>query len=80
MLRQVLKPETLELAKQVKPTDWSELKTDAIDFSQPFVWFDDDLMDEERSVLEAHNALNRWVGVDLAANPNQLRELVKLVV
>jgi hypothetical protein len=79
VLRPVLKPATMELIERIKPTEWGELKTDAIDFSQPFLWFDDDLMDEERNVLKARNASNRWVGVDLAANPNRLRDLVKLV-
>ena len=25
----------------IKPTEWGEVKTDAINFSQPFLWFDD---------------------------------------
>lgn len=79
VLRAVLKPQTVELIKHIKPTEWDELKTDAIDFSQPFLWFDDDLMDEERDVLAAHQALGGWVGVDLANKPNQLQELAKRI-
>ena len=79
VLKPVLRPETIELIKRVKPTEWDELKTDAIDFSQPFRWFDDDLLDEEREVLSAHNALASWVDVDLASNPNQLRDLTSLL-
>lgn len=79
VLRPVLKPETLEMIKRVKPTDWGELKTDAIDFSQPFLWFDDDLLDGEREVLVALHALDGWIGVDLAKNPNQLRDLLSLL-
>jgi hypothetical protein len=41
----------------IKPTDWNVLKTDAIDFSQPFIWFDDDLFLAEKKVLEQYNAL-----------------------
>lgn len=47
-----LKPETQALLSKVKPTEWGEYKTDGIDFSQPFLWFDDDLYDEERTGLE----------------------------
>ena len=42
----------------IKPTDWDTLKTDAIDFAKPFVWFDDTLFTIEKTVLERHNALN----------------------
>jgi hypothetical protein len=34
VLRPALKPETLKLLEKVKPTEWNEFKTDAIDFSQ----------------------------------------------
>lgn len=79
VLRPVLKPETIHLLEMVKPTNWGELKTDAIDFSQPFLWFDDDLLPEERDVLIAHNALVSWVEVDLAKNPSQLRGLISIL-
>jgi hypothetical protein len=64
--------ETAKLLEKIKPTQWGELKTDAIDFSQPFLWFDDDLLAEEREVLKAHNALDGHVMVDLFARPEQL--------
>lgn len=69
--------ETLELVKTIKPTEWGESKTDAIDFTEPFLWFDDDLYPEEKSVLESHDVLDSWIGIDLAKNPNQLHELTK---
>lgn len=43
-----------ELARKVKPTDWEVLKTDGIDKDQDFVWFDDNLFESERRVLEAY--------------------------
>ncbi len=76
ILTPVLKPETIQLLAKVKPTQWGQYKTDAIDFSQPFMWFDDDLFDEERSVLVQHDALDSLVAIDLHQNPNQLRELL----
>lgn len=71
-----LEPETLTLLRQVRPTEWDTLKTEAIDFSQPFRWYDDDVFEAELDILRQQNALNSWVEVDLANNPNQLAELI----
>ena len=79
VLRPMLKPETIELIKRIKPTEWGELKTDAIDLSQPFLWFDDNLLPEERDVLEAHRVQGNWVHVDLAHNSSQLHSLMTLL-
>lgn len=79
VLRPALKLETMELAKRIMPTERGELKTDAINLSQPFLWFDDDLTTEERAAFAAHNVLDGWIGVDLASNPNQLREFIALL-
>lgn len=43
-----------ELCEKVQSTDWNELKTEAIDMDSDFVWFDDNLFDTERKVLEAY--------------------------
>jgi hypothetical protein len=45
------------IVSTIKPTDWGTLKTDAIDFTKPFIWFDDDLFLAEKAVLERHDAL-----------------------
>lgn len=41
-----------ELYDKFLPTDWGVLKTDAIDLDSDFVWFDDNLFETERMVLE----------------------------
>ncbi len=74
-----LKHETIEMLYKIKPTDWNEWKTDAIDFSKPFLWFDDDLFPDERVTLEKYDALQNYVKVDLFNNPEHLKELLKLV-
>lgn len=76
VLRSFLEPETVELLSKVKPTEWGEAKTDAIDFTQPFLWFDDDLYPDEEVALRTHDALGSWVGVDLAKDPGQLEVLL----
>ena len=56
--------------KKIKPTSWQTAKTRAIDFSKPFLWFDDDLFYEEKETLKKHSALDNWIEVDLAKNPD----------
>ena len=65
--------ETVELMKQIKPTAWKVAKTEAIDFSKPFLWFDDDLYPDEEIELEKQGKKGGWVEVDLKANPSQLK-------
>ncbi|MFH0767415.1 MAG: hypothetical protein V1920_04925, partial [Bacillota bacterium] len=64
--------ETLTFLKKIKPTNWSMSKTEAIDFSKPFLWLDDQLFDFEKEDLIKHNALKNWVELDLGKNVNQL--------
>lgn len=35
------------IEKTFQPTDWNVLKTDAVDFAKPFVWFDDTVLQAE---------------------------------
>ena len=74
-----LKPETVALLAKIKETEWGELKTDAIDFSQEFLWFDDDLWPEELAVLEENNATHRFVMIDLTKNPLQIKQHVAFI-
>lgn len=78
-LREVLKPETIELLSNIKPTRWDTAKTEAIDFTKPFLWFDDDLYDEERIDLEKYGVISGWIEVDLSKNENHLKELIKIL-
>lgn len=71
--------ETVELMKQIKPTTWlhSPSKTAAIDFSKPFLWFDDNIFLSERKELIEHNALDNWIEVDLRKDPDMLQKLIQ---
>lgn len=75
-LELVLEPKTMELLKDVKATDWDAAKTDGIDFTKQFIWFDDDLFFDEKRVLEEHNALDNWIEVDLAKDENNLQKFI----
>lgn len=69
---------TIKLMKYILPTNWDTLKTEAIDFSKPFLWFDDDLFKEEKETLIQHNCLNSWVGIDFTKDENQLAKYLEI--
>jgi hypothetical protein len=69
--------EALELMKRIKPTSWKVAKTEAIDFSWPFLWFDDDLLMEEQRTLEDNGVLENHIMVDLAKDPAQLQRFLE---
>lgn len=71
--------ETQALLPQIRPTKWTEVKTEAIDFETPFFWFDDDLFERERQELAAHHVVSSWVEIDLAKDPEALRGAIGLL-
>lgn len=73
-LSQYLQEETINKLRQVKASNWSALKTEGIDFSKPFIWLDDQPMQAELKVLEAHHCEDAFVLVDL----NNLNELMEI--
>ena len=63
------------------PTTWNTLKTDAIDFSKPFVWFDDTVLHAELEVMnqyEKKHKANRY-GLFLmdAKDPNAAKDALE---
>jgi hypothetical protein len=70
-------PNIVELMKKIKPTNWDVSKTDGIDFSKPFLWFDDDCFDFEREVLLKHGVFDNWIEVDLRKDQHQLQKFIK---
>ncbi len=68
--------ETVELLKQIKATSWQTAKTRGIDFTKPFLWFDDDLFYEEKQDLLKHEAMDNWIEVDLRKDVDQLAKFI----
>jgi hypothetical protein len=64
--------ETLALMRMIKPTTWDLAKTDAIEFSRPFLWFDDNCFDFEKRILQQNGLIDNWIEVDLRKTPHQL--------
>ena len=69
-------PETIETLKKIKPTNWQTNKTEAINFDEPFLWFDDHLFESEITNLLERNAYDSWIEVDLSKNVDQLKDLI----
>jgi hypothetical protein len=76
LLSQFFPEDTMEYIRKIKPTNWNEWKTEAIDFSQPFLWFDDDLFQEEKDDLLAHGVLENWIEVDLSKDEDRLKKFL----
>ena len=74
-----LRPETVPLLDKIKPTVWNEMKTDGINFSEKFIWLDDDLWEDELKVLERHNTTDNFILIDLKKDPNQLKTIAELL-
>lgn len=72
----LFKPDVQELMLLIKPTSWQTAKTRAIDFTQPFLWFDDDLFYEEKAELVEHGVFDNRIEVDLSKNPDQLKDFI----
>lgn len=77
-IKSCMDKETLELVKKIKPTKWTYSKTEAIDFSTPFIWFDDYIYESERQELTKRNCLNSWIKVDLSQNVDHLKDILDL--
>lgn len=74
-----LRSETVALLDKIKPSEWDELKTDAINFTEDFLWFDDELMPNELKVLEEHEAVEQFILVRLDEDPDMLHKLAEAI-
>ena len=68
--------EAVPFLEKIKPTKWKLWKTEGIDFSKDFLWLDDTQFEGEKSVLIEKGALDKFILIDLKANPNQLLDIV----
>lgn len=75
-LQKKLPSEVMPYIKLIKPLDWQEWKTEAIDFSKDFRWIDDDVYEPEIEMLKKHNCEDKLIRVNLQENPNQLKDIL----
>lgn len=68
--------EAVPFLEKIQPTKWRLWKTEAIDFSKDFLWLDDTQFEGEKNALVEKGALDKFIIIDLKANPNQLLDIV----
>lgn len=68
--------EILNLIAKIKPTNWDDLKTEAIDFDHDFVWLDDYPFNAEIGVLEYYRVEDSLFRVNLS-NDDELLHVIK---
>ncbi|KKR06253.1 MAG: hypothetical protein UT34_C0001G0293 [candidate division WS6 bacterium GW2011_GWF2_39_15] len=59
-----LDPINEKFIMRVKPTKWDTLKTEAIDFTKDFLWFDDNVLMVEQKILQYYKKFDSWVKVE----------------
>ena len=62
----------LNMLREIKPTNWDSLKTEAIDFESVYVWIDDMPMEAEQKIFKEKNN-----GYLIVVNKNDSLILVK---
>ncbi len=68
--------EIVELVKNIKPTKWNLVKSEAINMDEDFLWFDDAPTWVDVDTLKKHNKLESLVKVNLDENPDILSEFL----
>lgn len=62
---------------RIKPTVWFDKKTEALDWMSDFIWFDNDIFEQEWKDLEKCRHNQSVVQVDLRADPKQLQVITR---
>ncbi|MEY2665716.1 MAG: hypothetical protein RLZZ480_821 [Candidatus Parcubacteria bacterium] len=60
---------------RILPTTWDMNKTEGIDWSQDFIWFDNDVSEHERAAFPESGPNRHVIEVNLRENPDQLIEI-----
>src|SRR5665647_606585 len=68
-----LSPEIIALLNRIHATDWSALKTEAIDYMKDFLWLDDYIMEAEENILKQYNVAQNAIKVNIKENPDELK-------
>ena len=76
-LSRFVTPDITALIKEIRPTRWDVLKSEAIEMSEDFLWFDDVLSCGDRKALESKGKLDSYIEVNLDENPNILRDFIE---
>ena len=71
-------PSTVEQLKKIKQTNWTDLKTEAIDLNSDFIWLEDYPFEAEKVVLNKANKIDSLITIDLKRE-NELKSVQKII-
>jgi len=77
IMKRYVPPELHADIDRIKPTVWDTLKTQGIDWSHDFIWFDNDISAFEWERLEQGSERQHAIEINLRANPKQLGEITR---
>jgi hypothetical protein len=65
---------------RITPTVWDMMKTEGIDWTQDFIWFDDTITSSEWERIKQGRETQQAVEINLCANPTQLQEITEEIL
>jgi hypothetical protein len=77
IMKRVLPDELHADIDRIRPTVWTDLKTEGIDFGTEFIWFDNDIHAAEWGRLKECSEAQMAIEVDLRKNPRHLIEITR---
>ncbi len=80
IMKQYLPPELHADIDRIKPTKWDTEKTQGIDWSHDFIWFDNDISASEWERIREGSEGQQAIEVNLKQNPQQLMEITSDVL
>jgi hypothetical protein len=75
IMKQHVLPDLYPDIDRILPTTWDVAKTEGIDWSRDFIWFDNDIRDHEWEQFNSAGPNQQAIEVNLRQNPNQLIEV-----
>lgn len=80
IMKRFVPPELHADIDRIKPTVWDMMKTEGIDWSEDFIWFDNDISAFEWEQIEQGRDNQQVIEINLKANPKQLIEVTEDVL
>lgn len=80
IMKRFVAPELHADIDRIKPTVWDTMKTQGIDWSCDFIWFDNDISPFEWEKIEQGTEGQQAIEVNLKLNPKQLIEITNDVL
>lgn len=77
IMKRYVPPELHPDIDRIKPTTWDIMKTEGIDWSEDFIWFDNDISSTEWARIRLGNPGQQVIEVNIKTNPEQLIEIAR---